>query len=1506
MPLTDQKIEEIVEKMVKEHDKNPAVYGYCVKDEPGASQFPVITKLGASIEKRSKLNIRRIVKLPRAICCVFVLLAIFFQTAFGQTKSIIVPIAAPASDVLSGYDNGSYYQTGDQSQLFVGNLNQNPGKSRCLLKFNLANLPASFTSATLNLTGSFLAGPDPQVIKVTAYNVNAGAGAFTATDLADSLDASTYLVSTTVTGSAANSGSQRYQFDVTRTVRAAKAAGWAYVSFMLYNQTANDQGTGTACVFFQGPYDAGSPCLTISSDPSLATPALIGTPANDLLSGYSSGGYWQTGDQSQPFVGNINGNPGNSRCLMKFDVSSFPDNISTALLSLTGGVSYGTDPQVVGLNAYNVNVGASSFTTADLVNSLATSTPISSTTVHASSVNDTLFKFDVTEAVKAAKAAGWTHVSFLLYDQTANAQGAGTACIYFKGAYDAGAPTLSFATVPPPNIPLKIVVPGNDLLSGYSNGSYCLNGEQSSPFVGNLNDLPGNSRCLMKFDISALGGPVTSAKLRLTGGYLAGTNPQVVKLNTYDLNVGARAFTSTDINDALGNSSNVCSITVTETAANSGNRLYDLDVTRAVQAAEAAGWSHVSFLLYDQTANDQGTGTACVFFQGPYDPGSPTLDVTTSPIVPVANGLCRASIHNVATTGPASPVELFASTQLQSAFACATGVSPAINPATAAAVRINLRVDSSLASDYLYRRAVDGTEAIELIGRSPQAVMWAVDGFCRDVLKVSWPVANDGITRVGPVQNTLAINQLGKADSADFPVRGWRIGDNSQGIFHFNYQICNWMARSQQSTLGTQIDQLPGGTDPRTERGFTMDTVTHSFFTMVPPSLYATHPEYFPLINGQRINPDPNGTNPSSIYYQICLSNSNVKALVLNYVKNTFASHPELTVAGVCQNDGNGGWCQCAECVAMDGDQAGTGKYSNRMIAFVNSIAAGIAQEYPGKKIGTLAYAETVYPPTISADANVQVTFCTSRNYMKSLTDSTDATNSLVMSQLNGWRAKSAHIKLWEYFYFTELERCAAPWSRTLCDDYKALLALGIEGFTCETYPKYWSGLSLFAYTFSRLTWDTSLTYDQIIASFCAERYGPAAAKMEAYHRLYEDKIYANVPFMGMMAPGGQLIPGLFTQTDFNTMSGYLDDALTLANSNGTIYHQAQVGQERALFDSFKQLLVDPATLAGIGTNLVSNSGAESLGSDWSTDIQSGSYSFNTPSGGAHSGSRSFNIQCTGTAGWARWYRDISGLTVGKKYSMRVWVKATSGMNGEFWIYQGGLQSLSMAYTATQNAGWVMLVVPEFTATATSCTLYLNAFGDGTAYFDDIFLAEKPGSPPVITSSSDAIFYIGQTNEFTISATGSPPVTLTASGLPDWAVFNSATGKLSGTPPNAEGSPFTIMLTASNGITPAASQFISLSVRETVTSWKSSSPVIGSANSGGTPFFTLTYRQYAAASGGSVNLEASADLYEWQPVIPDITLNLGSDPVTGDPIIQAWFKTDQSNKEFYRLVLTLP
>ena len=54
VPPTDQMIEQIVEKMVKEYDKNPAVYGYYVKDEPSASLFPLIAKIGAEIEKQSK------------------------------------------------------------------------------------------------------------------------------------------------------------------------------------------------------------------------------------------------------------------------------------------------------------------------------------------------------------------------------------------------------------------------------------------------------------------------------------------------------------------------------------------------------------------------------------------------------------------------------------------------------------------------------------------------------------------------------------------------------------------------------------------------------------------------------------------------------------------------------------------------------------------------------------------------------------------------------------------------------------------------------------------------------------------------------------------------------------------------------------------------------------------------------------------------------------------------------------------------------------------------------------------------------------------------------------------------------------------------------------------------------------------------------------------------------------------------------------------------------------
>lgn len=87
------------------------------------------------------------------------------------------------------------------------------------------------------------------------------------------------------------------------------------------------------------------------------------------------------------------------------------------------------------------------------------------------------------------------------------------------------------------------------------------------------------------------------------------------------------------------------------------------------------------------------------------------------------------------------------------------------------------------------------------------------------------------------------------------------------------------------------------------------------------------------------------------------------------------------------------------------------------------------------------------------------------------------------------------------------------------------------------------------------------------------------------------------------------------------------------------------------------------------------------------------------------------------------------------------------------------------------------------------------------------------GVPPVFTSAGNATFFIGRAGGFSLVATGEPAPTFTASGLPAWAALNATTGLLAGTPPAAAGAPFTVTLTAANGIGPPVTQTFTLAVR---------------------------------------------------------------------------------------------
>ena len=700
------------------------------------------------------------------------------------------------------------------------------------------------------------------------------------------------------------------------------------------------------------------------------------------------------------------------------------------------------------------------------------------------------------------------------------------------------------------------------------------------------------------------------------------------------------------------------------------------------------------------------------------------------PLVLVDGGTCNVSIHNVA--GTPSAVEANAAQELQAAFQLACGVTPQIGPATPGTIQIRLGVADQFsvgvghASEQAYavRRTADGH--IELVGNCRAAVMWAVADFCKGVLHVSWPVSNNAMVLEGDPRSTVAIEQLCTVEAPDFPIRGWIIGVNTDG-YHYDDTIGSWMAHNRQNTIHTRMDHMGagGGYDRMLSRGLEVDTTMHTFEWLIPADMYDEHPKYFPLIDGVRVRP-----GPLDMYVQRCISNPEVRDTVIRKIRQGFIDFPDVKVFGVGQNDGGGGWCQCDACVAMDGAQAGTGVYSNRLIRFVNDLAAAIRPTHPGKYIGTFAYSETFQPPDIDIADNVAITFVTpGGNYMRKLTDPDDPANSAIVDVLKRWLAKSDNVHFWAHYWTTGMDSCLAPYARTVIEAFSDLKALGLKGVCGETRPPYWPSQRLFFYAMARAGWNTSLDFDDILNDYCSEAYGPAASVMRAFYLLYESRIYEHVPVLRVDGAAAQVFPAAFSSDDVHSLDGYLASAEAAA-AGGRRANADAVAEVRGIFEKFELLLQDPADIAGVGPNLVTNPGAEGGSAGWTSDIylSRGDYSFSIPGGSAHSGSRSFKIECTGKTGpAARWFQTSVPLVVGKKYAFCFWIRASGGAKGKVELFQGaGWGHYTPVGWQDSDDQWIRLAIPELTADHPTISIWLSAAGPGTVYFDDVFLAELP------------------------------------------------------------------------------------------------------------------------------------------------------------------------------------
>jgi hypothetical protein len=272
----------------------------------------------------------------------------------------------------------------------------------------------------------------------------------------------------------------------------------------------------------------------------------------------------------------------------------------------------------------------------------------------------------------------------------------------------------------------------------------------------------------------------------------------------------------------------------------------------------------------------------------------------------------------------------------------------------------------------------------------------------------------------------------------------------------------------------------------------------HSFDSLIPQELYKEHPEYFPLINGKRVDG----------YVQRCLSNPEVLKLAITRVRQWIKEHPEATIISVSQND-TGKWCQCDVCKTLD-DQEGSPAAS--MIQFVNAIGQDIERDFPKVRLDTLAYQYTRKPPkTLRPRQNVLVRLCSIECcFAHPLETCPSDQNRRFRDDILAWQPVAPKLYVWDYTPNFGHYQQPFPNFDVLQPNVLFFVQHGVKGlFEQGNYSSGGNGEMgpLRAYLLAKLLWNPETDLEKHKNEFLSAYFGKAAPKISAYLDLLQSQV---------------------------------------------------------------------------------------------------------------------------------------------------------------------------------------------------------------------------------------------------------------------------------------------------------------------------------------------------------------------------------------------------------------
>lgn len=250
---------------------------------------------------------------------------------------------------------------------------------------------------------------------------------------------------------------------------------------------------------------------------------------------------------------------------------------------------------------------------------------------------------------------------------------------------------------------------------------------------------------------------------------------------------------------------------------------------------------------------------------------------------------------------------------------------------------------------------------------------------------------------------------------------------------------------------------------------------THAMDQMVTKDLYDEHPEYFPLVAGERVAPGLAGRpwNP-------CMSNPDLPALFRGYARRYLAAHPEALSVPMGVNDG-GGDCNCEQCLDK------FRRHGNQYVEFYNEAARILQEEAPGKLLAFIGY-------------SARCGKAPSDGYLMESNVLVEVTGNI--GNYAEWRAAGVrNFGTYEYLYQLGAARIApASYPHRIAAFIRSLHAdTGMKSLWTECFAKSSVFDGARQYVTDELAWNLDADVDALLDDYCASLYGAAAGPMRRF-----------------------------------------------------------------------------------------------------------------------------------------------------------------------------------------------------------------------------------------------------------------------------------------------------------------------------------------------------------------------------------------------------------------------